>query len=65
MQNIMNAESKKMLSEVEYPVNKQDLIKDAKNKDVGDEMLRMLNGIPDKDYMSNDELTGELNKQEM
>lgn len=54
------AEIEKTLSGLMFPANKQALIKQAKERKLNNDLVNMLNGLPDKEYMDASEVSSEL-----
>ncbi len=62
MEHAMVTDIEQYLSKVQYPVSKQDMIKQAKDKGAPHDVMSMLNGLPNRDYMSMEDLSEELMK---
>ena len=60
MQKTTMDDAKKMLTQMKYPVSKQDLIKAAKDAKADDEMIKKLNNMQDKDFMTSGDVMKEL-----
>jgi hypothetical protein len=43
-------EVQKALKNIDYPVNKKQLIEHAKKHDANDKVIEVLEGLPDKEY---------------
>lgn len=43
-------EVQKALKNMNYPAKKEDLIKHARNRDASNEVMQVLEGLPDKQY---------------
>ena len=50
----------KTLSGISYPTGKNDLVEHAKNNGADDDILKSLNGIPDKEYTGPDQVQKEV-----
>lgn len=50
MSTATSVQLKKNLNEVNYPINKKDLIKNAEEKGFDEKVLRILKKIPYQDY---------------
>ena len=64
MQKTTMDEVKKMLTEIKYPVSKQDLLKAAKDAKADDEMIKNLNNMQDKDFMTSGDVMKELHMED-
>ena len=65
MANASPAQIQKSLNGVDYPASKSDLIKHANNnKDKNEEVMNVLNQLPDKHYNSPIDVTKEVGKIE-
>ena len=65
MANASPAQIQKSLNELDYPASQNDLIKHANNnKDKNEEVMNVLNQLPDKDYNSPVDVTKEVGKIE-
>ena len=63
--NASPAQIQQSLNGVDYPASKKDLINHASNnKDKNDEVMEVLNQLPEKDYHSPIDVTKEVGKIE-
>lgn len=60
MQKTTKEDAMKMLTQIKYPVTKQDLIKSAKESKVDDEMTKQLSDLQDKEFMTSGDVMKEL-----
>ncbi|MBA3733066.1 DUF2795 domain-containing protein [Patescibacteria group bacterium] len=49
-----------MLKGIKFPINKQGLMQFIKDKKAPSEAMTMINGLPNREFTSIDDLTGEL-----
>lgn len=54
---------KKMQTQMTYPVSKQDLIKSAKDEKADDDIIKKLNNLQDKEFMTSGDVMKELNME--
>lgn len=65
MANASPAQIQQSLNGLDYPASKQELIRHAQNnKDKNDEVMDVLNQLPDKDYNSPVDVNKEVGKIE-
>jgi len=57
---ITPVEVQNYLTGVDYPVNKDELIQSARDQDAPDEVLEILNQIPDREYQKPTDVTREI-----
>lgn len=58
------AEVQEHLSGVDYPAGRDALVKEAKNQNAGEDVVGMLNQLPDRKYDSPVDVTKEIGKKE-
>jgi len=59
--NTSTVDLQRYLGNVTYPANKQDLIKTAKDHKAPQEVMSLLQGLPDKEYEDFTEISEEVN----
>ncbi len=57
---VSSGEIQKSLAGVNYPADKQMLIKHAKDKNSNNDVISALNSLPDRAYTSSDDVSSEL-----
>ena len=60
MADVSPIEIQKALGGVDYPANKDELVKNAENKDADDKVLSALKDLPDKKYESPADVNKEI-----
>ncbi len=61
----MRDQMKKILSDVEYPASKSEIVDMAKSENATQEEMDMLNKLPDRQYNDMMDVTGEMDKMGM
>lgn len=56
-------EVQKALKDIDYPVNKEKLVQHAKKHGANEEVMDVLEGLPDKDYNSPIEVSEAFNEE--
>ena len=57
---ISPVEVQKTLGGIDFPANKQALIKHAKERGASGEIINAMNGLPNKDYLNSADVSSEL-----
>ena len=58
--NVLSADIQKVLAGVNFPAEKQALIKEAKKKGASGEVMNSLNGISNREYMNSADVISEI-----
>lgn len=64
MEKVSPAQIEKHLTGIDFPVGKRDLIMRAREKNVPEEVIKLLDRLPDREYGSASEVTKQFGESE-